>query len=187
MKHASITSLPFIFKALITALLLSASGVVFAQTDKPESEKKNIERIEVTGQKTIAQLKMAFDKQRFEFLDLYNTINETAKYDVLCSYHRTLGSMIAKKQCEPRYLKDFRAIATQTALMSSSNPGVDISRLPTDDHIIFLTKDQREDAFKHVAALVATHPELYDSFAKLDALHRHIEDRKEQARNGEQN
>jgi len=185
MKHASITSLSFIFKALSAALILSASGVALAQTDKPESDKKTVETIEVTGQKTIAQLKNAFNKQRFEFLDLYNTINETAKYDVLCSYHRTLGSRIAKKQCEPRYVKDFRAIATQTALMSSSKPGLDISRLPTDDQIIFLTKDQREDAFKHVAALVATHPELYESFSKLDALHQRIEERKEQARNGE--
>ena len=185
MKHTSIASHSSVFKALGTALLLSASGFSLAQADKPETDKKSMERIEVAGQKTIAQLKNAFDKQRFEFLDLYNTINETAKYDVLCSYHRPIGSKIAKKQCEPRYLKDFRAIATQTAIMSSSSPGFDISRLPTDDHIIFLTKDQREDAFEHVAALVATHPELYESFSKLDALHQRIEERKEQARSGE--
>ena len=182
MKHSSISSLPSVVKALSTALILSASSVVLAQVDKPESDKQSMERIEVTGQKTIAQLKKAFDKQRFEFLDLYNTINETAKYDMLCSYERTIGSKIAKKQCEPRYLKDFRAIATQTAAMSSSKPGLDISRLPTDDHIVFLTKDQREDAFEHVAALIATHPELYDSFSKLDALHQRIEARKDLAK-----
>ena len=182
MKHTSIASHSSIFKALGTALLLSASGFSLAQADKPETDKKSMERIEVAGQKTIAQLKNAFDKQRFEFLDLYNTINETAKYDVLCSYHRPIGSKIAKKQCEPRYLKDFRAIATQTAIMSSSSPGFDISRLPTDDHILFLTKEQRKDAFKHVAALVATHPELYESFAQLDALHQNIKARKEQAK-----
>ena len=182
MKHASIASLSSVFKALGTVLLLSTSGFALAQTDKPESNKKSMERIEVPGQKTIAQLEIVFDKQRFEFLDLYNTINETAKYDVLCSYHRPIGSMIAKKQCEPRYLKDFRAIATQTAAMSSSYPGLDISRLPTDDHIVFLTKDQREDAFEHVAALVATHPELYESFSKLDTLHQRIEARKDLAK-----
>ena len=57
-----------------------------------------------------------------------------------------------------------------------------MSRLPTDDHILFLTKEQRKDAFKHVAALVATHPELYESFAQLDALHQNIKARKEQAK-----
>lgn len=179
MKHASITSLPFIFKALSAALLLSASGVVFAQVDKPESDKKSMERIEVTGQKTIAQLKKVFDKQRFEFIDLYNTINETAKYDMLCSYERTIGSKIAKKQCEPRYLKDFRAMAIQT---SSNLPGINLNRLPTDGHIQFLTKDKREKAFEHVAALIATHPELYESFSKLDALHQRIEARKDLAK-----
>lgn len=182
MKHASMASLSSVFKALGTVFLLSASGFALAQTDKPESDKESMERIEVGGQKTIAQLKNAFDKQRFEFLDLYNTINETAKYDVLCSYHRPIGSMIAKKQCEPRYLKDFRAIATQMAVMASSSPGFNMSRLPTDDHIVFLTREQRKDAFKHVAALVATHPELYESFAQLDALHQNIKARKEQAK-----
>ena len=179
MKHASMFLLPSVFRALSTALLLSASGVALAQTDKPDSDKKNIERIEVTGQKTIAQLKKAFDKQRFEFLDLYNTVNETAKYDMLCSYERTIGSKIAKKQCEPRYLKDFRAMAIQT---SSDSPGINFERLPTDDHLQFLTKEKREKAFEHVAALIATHPELYESFSKLDALHQRIEARKDLAK-----
>ena len=176
MKHASMASLSSVFKALGTVFLLSASGFALAQTDKPESDKESMERIEVAGQKTIAQLKNAFDKQRFEFLDLYNTINETAKYDVLCSYHRPIGSKIAKKQCEPRYLKDFRALTMQTW---STQPGIDFNRLPNDDTLRFLTKDTRKDAFKHVAALVATHPELYESFSKLDALHQRIEQRKE--------
>ena len=168
------------FTAALTLSFLSAG--VFAQTDKPESDKRTVETIEVTGQKTIAQLKKAFDKQRFEFLDLYNTINEVAKYDMLCSWHRPVHTRIAQKSCEPRYLKDFRAMAIR---MSQTEPGIDFNRLPSDDHIKFLTRLQREDAFEHVAALVATHPELYDSFAQLDALHQHIEERKEQARNGE--
>ena len=176
MKHASMEILSPSFKAISAVLLLYASGFALAQTDKPETDKKSVERIEVTGQKTIAQLKKAFDKQRFEFLDLYNTINETAKYDMLCSYERTIGSKIAKKQCEPRYLKDFRAMAIQT---SSDSPGINLNRLPTDGHIQFLTKDKREKAFEHVAALIATHPELYDSFSKLDALHHRIEARKD--------
>ena len=52
------------FTAALTLSFLSAG--VFAQTDKSESDKRTVETIEVTGQKTIAQLKAAFDKQRFE-------------------------------------------------------------------------------------------------------------------------
>jgi hypothetical protein len=168
------------FAAALTLGVFSSGAL--AQTDKPESDKRTVETIEVTGQKTIAQLKKTFDKQRFEFLDLYNTINEVAKYDMLCSWRRPVHTRIAQKSCEPRYLKDFRAMAIR---MSQTGPGIDLNRLPSDDHIKFLTRLQREDAFEHVAALVATHPELYESFSKLDALHQHIEERKEQARNGE--
>jgi len=152
--------------------LLAFSGLSQAQTDK-----RQIESIEVFGQKTTPQLERAFDKQRFEFLALYNSINNVAQFDVICKYQKTIGSKIARKNCEPRYLKDFRAMAMQT---SSTTGYIEFNRLPSDDQIRFLTKVKREEAFEHVAALIATHPELYDSFTKLDAINQRIEQRKEE-------
>ena len=163
----------------IWALLLTATCFsAIAQIDKAELDSKKYERIEVKGKKTTAQLRNAFDKQRFEFLDLFNTYNEEAKYDMLCSWRRPVGSKIAKKSCEPRYLKDFRTIA----LRNSMGVGIDASRLLNEEHIHFLTKDQREEAFEHITAMVATHQELYDSFAKLYNLHERLEERKTQGK-----
>ena len=158
-------------KTAALSLALAASFQVTAQNDK-----ERVESIEVFGQKTTPQLKKAFDNQRFEFLELYNSINDVAKFDVICKYQKPIGSKIARKSCEPRYVKDFRAMKIQT---SSTGTGIDFNRLPSDDHIRFLTSDTREEAFEHVAALIATHPELFDSFSKLDALHQRIEQRKE--------
>ncbi|AXT38440.1 hypothetical protein D1814_07015 [Alteromonas sp. BL110] len=158
-------------KTAALSLALAASFQVAAQNDK-----ERVESIEVFGEKTTPQLKKAFDKQRFEFLELYNSINETAKFDVICKYEKPIGSQIARKSCEPRFVKDFRAMKIRT---SSTGVGIDLNRLPSDDDIRFLTKDTREEAFEHVAALVATHPDLFDSFSKLDALHQRIEQRKE--------
>lgn len=59
------------------------------------------------------------------------------------------------------------------------------SRLPNDDTQRFLTQGTREEAYKHVAALVATNPKLLDSFLKLDAIHERIRARKEAGVNGE--
>lgn len=159
-------------KTAALSLALAASFQVAAQTDK-----ERVESIEVFGQKTTPQLKSAFDKQRFEFLELYNSINEVAKFDVICKYLKPIGSQIARKSCEPRYVKDFRVMQIQN---SSTGVGIDLNRLPSDDDIRFLTNDTREEAFEHVAALIATHPELFDSFSKLDALHQRIEQRKEE-------
>ena len=96
------------FHAIKTAalsLVLAASFQVAAQNDK-----ERVETIEVFGQKTTPQLKKAFDNQRFEFLELYNSINDVAKFDVICKYQKPIGSKIARKSCEPRYVKDFRAM-----------------------------------------------------------------------------
>ena len=160
--------------AIKTAALLLVLAVSFQVT--AQNDKKRVESIEVFGQKTTPQLKRALDNQRFEFLELYNSINEVAKFDVICKYQKPIGSKIARKTCEPRYVKDFRAMKIQA---SSTGPGIDLNRLPSDDEIRFLTNDTREEAFEHVAALIATHPELFDSFEKLDALHQRIKQREE--------
>jgi hypothetical protein len=160
-----------IVKCSILTLSIALCGQLVAQTSK-----QSYETIDVVGEKTSPQLRREFDKLRFEFLELYNSINDVAKFDVICKYHKPIGSQIARKNCEPRYVKEFRAMMTQT---SSTGPGIDFNRLPSDDHIRFLTNDKREEAFEHVAALIATHPELFDSFTKLDAIHQRIELRKE--------
>lgn len=167
-----ITSRKYGCYATNVGALLLALAVSFQVT--AQNDKENVETIDVLGQKTTSQLKKAFDNQRYEFLKLYNSINEVAKFDVVCIYQKPIGSKIAHKSCEPRYVKSFRAMKIQT---SSSGTGIDVDRLPSDDYIRFLTKARGEEAFEHVAALIATHPELFDSFEKLDALHERIKRR----------
>ncbi|TKB02094.1 hypothetical protein E5672_16475 [Alteromonas portus] len=162
------------FHAITFWALLLALAASFQVTAK--NDKENVEQVEILGQKTTPQLKKAFDDQRFEFLELYNSINDVAKFDVVCRYQKPIGSNIARKSCEPRYVKDFRAMKVQS---SSTSPGIDFNRLPSDDHVRFLTSNTRPEAFEHVAALIATHPELFDSFEKLDALHQRIKQHEE--------
>ena len=97
---------PNAIKLTVLTLGIFLGGHLAAHTDK-----QNYETIDVVGEKTSPQLKRAFDKQRFEFLELYNSINEVAKFDVICKYHKPIGSQIARKSCEPRYVKDFRSVS----------------------------------------------------------------------------
>ena len=126
---------------------------------------------ESLNQKSIPQLKHAFDKQRFAFLSLFKSISETAKSDMICRYHKPVGSQVASKNCEPRYVSDFRSMLEQ----KPSQSGIDINRLPSDEHLRLLTQDTREESFEHVAALIATHPELYQSFTRLDDIHQRMQ------------
>ena len=90
---------------------------------------------------------------------------------MICRYHKPVGSQVAIKNCEPRYVSDFRSMLEQTP----SQNGIDINRLPSDEHLRLLTQDTREEAFEHVAALIATHPELYQSFTRLDDIHQRMQ------------
>ena len=56
---------------------------------------------------------------------------------------------------------------------------IDLGRLASNDDALFLTKETREESYEHVAALIATHPELFESFVKLDAINQKIKQRKE--------
>ena len=160
-----------------TAILcLGMNLPVLAQPDK-----QSVETIDVQGEKTTPQLKRAFKKQQMAFIELYNSINTDAQFDVICKWRKFTGSQIARKLCEPRYMIDFRALTVQTW---STQPGIDFNRLPNDDTLRFLTKDTREEAYQHVAALVATNQKLLDSFLKLDALHERIKAREEGGMNG---
>jgi hypothetical protein len=149
---------------LFTVVTLLFSSAVFAQHDKT----RQYEQFEILGQKTKPQLQREFDKAKLEFLDMYHEINEVAKFDVLCSYHRPIGSKIARKTCEPRYVKTARAMYIQAM---STDTGIDFNRIPSDDMVKFLTKQTREESYEHVAALVMTNPDLNKSFAKLELIH----------------
>ena len=165
-------------KFAVLSLSILFGGYLAAQTND-----RNYETIDITGEKSTPQLKRAFKKQQMEFIELYNTVNTDAQFDVICKWRKFTGSQIARKLCEPRYMIDFRALTVQTW---STQPGIDFNRLPNDDTLRFLTQDTREEAYKHVAALVATHPKLLDSFLKLDAIHERIKARKAAGMNGEQ-
>ena len=87
------------FHAIKTAalsLVLAASFQVAAQNDK-----ERVETIEVFGQKTTPQLKKAFDNQRFEFLELYNSINDVAKFDVIVNTRSLLVVKLPVKAANP--------------------------------------------------------------------------------------
>ncbi|HCS81567.1 MAG TPA: hypothetical protein DIV42_10420 [Alteromonas macleodii] len=158
------------------ALFSLTSGHAMAQLDK-----QKVERIDVVGQKTTPQLVTAFEQERFAFLELYNEINNVAKFDMICHRSKPTGSQIVRKHCEPRYLKSYRAMMIQKAsnTSTSDNTYINFGLLPHDDDIKFLTKNTREENHDHVAALIATHPELWESFKKLDAIHRKIKQREE--------
>ena len=163
----SLKKVPAFFSAAF--LCISMHTPVFAQPDK-----QSVETIDVQGEKTTPQLKRAFKKQQMAFIELYNSVNTDTQFEVVCKWRKFTGSQIARKLCEPRYMIDFRALTMQTW---STQPGIDFNRLPNDDTLRFLTKDTREEAYQHVAALVATNEKLLNSFLKLDALHERIKAR----------
>ena len=78
-----------------TAILCFGMNLpVLAQPDK-----QSVETIDVQGEKTTPQLKRAFKKQQMAFIELYNSINTDAQFDVICKWRKFTGSQIARKLC----------------------------------------------------------------------------------------
>lgn len=152
-------------------LAVLTAGICMCCELSAHTNPRSYDIAEAIDEKTTPQLKHAFDEQRFAFLALFNRISETAQTDMVCQYHKPIGSQVGRKSCEPRYVKDFRSMLEQTP----SQHGIDMSRLPTNEHVRLLTQDEREEVFEHVSALIATHPELYQSFSKLDAIHQRMQ------------
>lgn len=142
------------------------------QAPEPKHEPEHIERIEVLGQKTKPQLQREFLQAKLDFLDLFNELNDIEKFTVDCHYHRPVGSRIAKKECEPRYVKEERAylISLAFAVRTGNLNYARGVRGPTDAVVRLNTEHQRRQAYRHLAKLIQENEGLQKKWEKLAAL-----------------
>ncbi len=154
--------------------MISAGFFIFSHTalatldsTQPASqlwtEHLDIEAIEVRGQRAKPQLVKEFQLAKLDFIELYNELNDKPLYKVICEYRRPVGTKIAVKECEPRYVKYERASLISTAILSGN-------RMPSDEMVELFTTTQRLAGFEHVAELVKNNDELKARWLKLETL-----------------
>jgi len=159
---------------LLFSLLFLALENVSANENTDSEE--NIEIISVKGQRTLPGVKKLIFKAQYSFYDLYNQMNDSSKFDVLCKVTKRRGSQIADRVCEPRYLKDTRARLIQER--AASGLGIDFSKLPTEDEVHMAAKKDKEESIAHMSKIIKQSPELQEHWLALAALVKKYDARK---------
>jgi hypothetical protein len=137
----------------------------------------DMEVIEVKGQRSIFFLEKSIEKSRVAFYDLFNSVNENKKFDIICRFEKPLGSNIAERVCEPRYFKELRAQLIQERAVSGTK--INMSLIPSDDDVLAASKKDREASLIHMQELLLSNPELQAAYLELHDMVERYNTRKE--------
>lgn len=129
---------------------------------------EDMEVIEVKGQRSIFFLKKSIEKSRAAFYEIFNSVNEDKKFDIICRLEKPLGSHIADRVCEPRYFKELRAQLIQERAVSGTK--INMSLVPSDADVFLASKKDREASLVHMQELLLTNPELQAAYLELHNL-----------------
>jgi len=166
---------------LVTLVFLSAPAFAMVQSTiagnakNTVQEPEHIENIEVWGQKTKPQLKREFELAKMEFIEIFNALNDIHKFEVVCERRRPVGSHIAVRECESRYIKDERAFLIGLAFNLRPKDRQFV-RGPTDATVKLNTEHERRQGYQHLAKLIQESDELRAQWQKLEALSAKIND-----------
>jgi hypothetical protein len=149
---------------LMTAALLSLS----VYGNQQSSQDDDVENITVYGQRSLPDIIKKIEKTRVRFYDELNALNDIPKFEMICSMVKPVGSNIAKRECEPRYMKEAKARVTQQNVAMRGN--IDISNNPSNSQITMETKREQIAYQKHIQKLLIENPELQTTFIELQNL-----------------
>ena len=151
------------FKNLLYSILIFSS--VSVQANQSDTD---IENITVYGQRSLADIERKIDKTRVRFYEELNALNNIPKFEMICEVIKPVGSMIAKRTCEPRYMKEAKARVTQQNVAMRGN--IDLGNNPSDSQISMEAKRDQLAYQKHIQTLLLANPELQSTFIELQDL-----------------
>jgi hypothetical protein len=163
------------FAALITAPFLSitiASETAVSQDQTANSDKEDVEQIQVYGQRPPGYYKELMIQAELAFFDTYNQLTENEDFKIICS-REPIGpfSRLTKRVCEPGYIDEEQFKGTQEAFSAVSlrNKAIgNLTHTPGDLRIRKAQKKQREAQLEELRELVKTNPELQKKLINLN-------------------
>ncbi|MEL7187567.1 MAG: hypothetical protein AAFN50_14225 [Pseudomonadota bacterium] len=144
----------------VLALPIAAAG---------QSDDEAIEKIVVTGQKSMSELRRDLWKYEDEFYSLYNQLNDDNNYDVRCSREAPTGSHIKTQVCRPNFL--LKAIRRGDITRTK-----DLATSPVIAEEMATFREKRD-------ALIVANPDLYAAAVAFSTARTRIAARSEKASN----
>jgi hypothetical protein len=109
------------FGILFTVAASSVNAQAENDSENTEAAPKNLERIEVQGQRPRMFYLSEYRKRQREFVDMFNDLVDDKDMQVVCSLESETGSRIKKRNCQPRFIDTITYEETQRELSLSGN------------------------------------------------------------------
>jgi len=165
MRHGRLRTVLF----LMTTLPFGAAGAL--QGPAAPDDAKTIDEVVVTGR--LASLRDAAARAEDRFYDRYNELNDDRQFDMHCVSEAPTGTRLAQRTCRIAYYEQ--------ALELESRAWMEAKTAPPAYSIYLLRYD---DYRKHLAKVVATHPELMQLLEERNRLQQRYERELKRRRGG---
>jgi hypothetical protein len=97
----------------LTGAAVSAQEPDSADMDNIASTSKPIEETTVVRQMSLAGLQFRIHKKEAEIYSFFNANNSSPRMDIICTKRRPTRTLLLKRECEPRFLKQLRVEKTR--------------------------------------------------------------------------
>ena len=162
-------SIPCILIGL-TGAAVSAQEPDSANMDNIASTSKPIEEITVVGQMSLAGLQFRIHKKEAEIYSFFNANNSSPRMDIICTKRRPTRTLLLKRECEPRFLKQLRVEKTRDNRMGI---GTQVNQLD----LVELSAQDFEKLQSEMLSLIASNKKFARSLVDLVRLTENFEER----------
>ena len=134
------------------------------------------EEIIVIGKESLSQLKFRIKENEEAIFSFFNANNSSNRMNIDCYQRKPVGSNIAKRVCEPKFLTDLRVEKTRDARM-----GIGVNFLERD--LVSLSAQDFYQLQNEMLSLSAKHKEFSDALEALADLVASYDDQMNAIRN----
>ena len=171
--------------AFILALMLSQSLVIAAEQvteeaaeqipEAPAARERPIEEIEVIGERSTISLIYEIQQAEVQMYDIFNDLNSTDDFDVICRNVTHTGTLIPTWECDAGFMTRERFQNTQDFLQFGFVPR-------SDEEMYWDNRDKVEALNAEMLELAKENPTLGQAMLELHAKRQRLEDKETRKR-----
>ena len=164
--------------AFILALMLSQSLVIAAEQvteeaaeqipEAPAARERPIEEIEVIGERSTISLIYEIQQAEVQMYDIFNDLNSTDDFDVICRNVTHTGTLIPTWECDAGFMTRERFQNTQDFLQFGFVPR-------SDEEMYWDNRDKVEALNAEMLELAKENPTLGQAMLELHAKRQRLE------------
>ena len=167
---------------------VDAAGQTPITATRPRSSPLPIEEITVRGQQTLGSLRFLLREAEDDMYAMFNDLNSSDDFDIVCKKVRQTRSHILRRNCEPRFLTRERQANSSFVMtqlqsanrnLSETGAGIDFTALgdywQQENDLRTLLADRFEEMGEEMLRIAAENPEFHKALLEISAYKQSFE------------